>query len=681
MKTRFLILLIILLAGASNTNAAATLKIGGETINSGYNQNGIKYTVGTVRATLTLTDCAVTSADVGIEYSYDTGDLSGPNVNSTMPLLIFVNGICTITSTGSYGLQTSQDIAVRGTGSLYIKGTTGVYLNNTTNITLGIDPLVEGVELICEGTSGWGILGTQVSKAVYNGDVTVNGSATSLIVKGSSKAMNAVKSLTMTDGPEIKYPADVSFASHALNTTEWVHITATGLPIDETHFPDENFRNMLNGTGYDIRDDGRSYRYDYHQDGYLSRYELSLVKKMYANSLGILNMEGIQHFTSLKLLNCGNGNNSFASINLSTLTKLETLMCYGVGLTSIDLSHNTNLRELEIFMNKLTALDVSNNTKLTKLDCRQNLIASLDVSMCPDLETLSCGGRDSYSLSPMTSLNVSGCTKLTSLGCECAHLTTLDVSTCKALTSLSCGNNGLTTLDVSGLDNLSYINCWYNTLTSINLEGCANLKTFYFNNNPIASIDLSECPALNRLSCSYTQLTALDVSGKNLSYLDCQNCTKLVSIDCNQNILTSFDVSRCTALQEIRCYQNNLSETNLNNFISTLPTASTPPSPIYLISDDESEQNACTEDQALAIYKKGWNALQLVDGIWKPIAFEGFTPGDVNADGELTIVDVRLVLDIILGIIPPSLPADMNNDGQVTIADAAFIVNTILTNP
>ncbi|MBQ9667843.1 MAG: leucine-rich repeat protein [Prevotella sp.] len=627
MKARILLMLLVMLAGANNAKADfnGELKIGGQSVDEAMlSQYGITLSSQKVGLgnydVITLNNTIINTSGVGLEYT-KSGQVAGG-------VYIVVNGICTITSTNGIGLSTNQATSFKGSGSLYVKGNTdGLYLGGTISRSYS-NYVNDGVELICEGANGAGISGyVKNNNPIHS--LTIGGDSTSLIIKGSTKAIADIGTLTLNDDATI-HNTDETFntSTHALNSTDWVHITATGLPIDEDHFPDEKFRNMLNGTGYDIRDDGRSYRYDYHQDGYLSRYELSLVKKMYANSLGILNMEGIQHFTSLKLLSCGNGNNSFESINLSTLTELETFMCYGVGLTSIDLSHNTNLRELEIYMNKLTDLDVSQNTKLTKLDCRQNLIASLDVSKCPDLETLNCSGRDSYSLSPMTSLNVSGCTKLKSLSCAYAQLTTLDVSTCTALTSLTCGNNVLNTINVSGLANLSYINCWYNALTSINLEGCANLNTFYFNNNPIASIDLSECPAINRIDCSYTQLTTLDVSGKNLSYLDCENCTELVSIDCSQNILTSFDVSRCTALQEIRCYQNNLSETNLNNFKGTLPTVATP-SPIYLVSDDPGEHNACTAEQAFSIFSKGWKALQKVGDDWQLIPFEG----EVTVDG------------------------------------------------
>ena len=101
----------------------------------------------------------------------------------------------------------------------------------------------------------------------YYNSVKVLGSATSLIVKGSTAAMLDIHSLTCNDGATI-HPSGAPFNGYALAATSWVHITATGLPIDATNFPDEAFRSIVDQ------------RYDIHDDDYLSRYERSLVTTM-----------------------------------------------------------------------------------------------------------------------------------------------------------------------------------------------------------------------------------------------------------------------------------------------------------------------------------------------------------------------------------------------------------------
>lgn len=50
---------------------------------------------------------------------------------------------------------------------------------------------------------------------------------------------------------------------------------------------------------------------------------------------------------------------------------------------------------------------------------------------------------------------------------------------------------------------------------------------------------------------------------------------------------------------------------------------------------------------------------------------------DVNSDGEITIADVNVVIDIILGKSSGSV-GDVNGDGEVTIADINAIINSII---
>ncbi|MBO4621766.1 MAG: hypothetical protein J5635_03740, partial [Paludibacteraceae bacterium] len=358
----------------------------------------------------------------------------------------------------------------------------------TSNISVGA---VDGVELICEGTSGAGILGTQVSKQVCYGGVAVLGDKTSLIAKGSTCAMAAVNAPLLQDGAAIRYPSGLSFSNNAYATTEWMNITATGLPINTANFPDAAFRNFVN-QNYD------NSAPNHQHDGYLSRYERSLVTTMNVYQKNISDLTGVNYFTSLTSLNCGA--NSYATIDISNLTELENLQCYSTGLQSIDLSNNTKLQTVDLRSNVLAALDVSNNTKLTELQCQYNYIETLDVSMCPDLKLLNCGGR--YPVRQLRSLNIEGCTKLEDLDCASGHLTTLDVSHCAVLKRLLCHYNDLTTLDVSGLTVLNLIQCNVNNnLTSLDVTGCTALEFLYCGNNPIAQLNLSDCTGLKRLQC------------------------------------------------------------------------------------------------------------------------------------------------------------------------------------
>ena len=61
----------------------------------------------------------------------------------------------------------------------------------------------------------------------------------------------------------------------------------------------------------------------------------------------------------------------------------------------------------------------------------------------------------------------------------------------------------------------------------------------------------------------------------------------------------------------------------------------------------------------------------------------GFTPdtgpGDVNYDGEVTIADVNMLIDLVLGAEVGDVSwADVNGDGEVTIADVNAVMDTIM---
>ena len=55
-------------------------------------------------------------------------------------------------------------------------------------------------------------------------------------------------------------------------------------------------------------------------------------------------------------------------------------------------------------------------------------------------------------------------------------------------------------------------------------------------------------------------------------------------------------------------------------------------------------------------------------------------PGDVNRDGQITAVDLSIVVNIIAGLDNAALyrgRADVNRDGEITAADIGMIINII----
>ena len=287
------------------------------------------------------------------------------------------------------------------------------------------------------------------------------------------------------------------------------------VPIDEEHFPDAVFRNIVD----DYDDDG---------NGSLSVEECGNVTGLSVDYYhqGLASLEGIRYFYALASLDCSG--NRLTSLDVSGLTSLTYLNCVANQLASLDVSGLTALTNLDCSSNQLTSLDVSGCTALTDLSCHGNQLASLDVSGLTALTALSCSDNQ------LTGLDVRGLTFLTELECGGNQLTSLDVSGCTALTDLSCHGNQLTSLDVGGLTVLTVLNCSSNQLTSLDVGGLTVLTVLDCSSNQLTSLDVGGLPALTTLNCAYNQLTSLDLS----------SCTVLEAVSLEQGwVLVSSDDS------------------------------------------------------------------------------------------------------------------------------------------
>ena len=209
-----------------------------------------------------------------------------------------------------------------------------------------------------------------------------------------------------------------------------------GIPIDSTHFPDDNFIAYV------------ELGCDKDHDGTLSQDELNRVTELYVDHANIKDLTGIELFPNLDKLDCKY--NNLTRLDVSKNTKLTKLYCESNQLTGLDLSKNTALTELNCQDNQLTSLDLSKNTALTKLDCALNPLTSLDVSNNTALTYLNCNDNQ------LTSLDLSPNTALTKLGCHDNQLTSLDLSKNTALDTLDCsGNKRQITVGETGQFNLS----------------------------------------------------------------------------------------------------------------------------------------------------------------------------------------------------------------------------------
>ncbi len=267
---------------------------------------------------------------------------------------------------------------------------------------------------------------------------------------------------------------------------------AEGVAVDETNFPDENFRAYV---AENCDTDG---------DGYLSDAEVAAVKRMDCSGCEISSLEGVQNFTALETLYCDN--NMLTALDVSGCTALTVLNCECNDLPTLPLSDCQSLRELHCGSNLMTDLDLSGCTALEVLYCGANEIPALDVSGCGELKELYCDNNR------LTALDLSGNEALEVLDCQSNQITALDLSANELLTSVECASNRLATLDVSANTALTELICCYNPMTALDVSGCAALTYLWCSDSQLADLDLSGCPNLERLICRSNPLVTLDIS-------------------------------------------------------------------------------------------------------------------------------------------------------------------------
>ena len=164
----------------------------------------------------------------------------------------------------------------------------------------------------------------------------------------------------------------LSFAAIALS----IGSAQADVTINETNFPDENFRWSMEGI-----DNG---------DGVLTDEEIAAVEGI--SFWDVQNFKGIEYFTELESLTIKSGNAKSVTLDLSKNKKLTSLTFNQetIKLGTLDIS-NTQLTELTIPTGSATTLTVlrAKNSQLTSLDLSScTKIATLEISDNPTLTTL-----------------------------------------------------------------------------------------------------------------------------------------------------------------------------------------------------------------------------------------------------------------------------------------------------
>jgi len=267
-----------------------------------------------------------------------------------------------------------------------------------------------------------------------------------------------------------------------------------GIPIDEKHFPDPVFRDIV------------LTRCDVDYDGYLSNNEITRKVNMNLDNLPakqVTSLQGIEYFTELKTIytsvskkaitNCLNG----AVVDLTKNKKLQIVDLHGSGIKELNVSNLQNLTGVDCDFCNLEKINVLNCPKLNKLYCNYNLLKTLDLSgTYPELYTLEAADNRLYSVT------LGYCPSLRILDLHYNKIASLDISQCDFIVRFTkesplkeTGDNGQY-LNYSGgytgfkVDNNVELKKDKPKVTSITL----NVKTLYMRENTTYQLEVTILP-------------------------------------------------------------------------------------------------------------------------------------------------------------------------------------------
>ena len=351
--------------------------------------------------------------------------------------------------------------------------------------------------------------------------------------------------------------------------------------INETNFPDENFRNYLLNDRFG-------------KDGVLTDAEISRFTILTVTGKGIQSLKGIELFTALKTLRCAE--NQLSELNLSQNTALMTLDCHNNQLTSLEVTGCANLKDLECYQNQIkgAAMDalVESLPSITRGIMRViynenegNVITNMQVAAAKakgwTVQSYIYSWQEFAGTFEDVAINEENFP---------------DENFRNYILSQPYGEDGvLTDAEVTGFNGVRYIYVSSMDIKSLKgVEHFPELSALYCDRNQLTELDLSKNQNLENLDCGNNQLTSLDVS----------NNTKLVYLYCYTNKLTELDVSNNQQLRNVIIYQNQIYGEAMSALVESLPTI-TDLGRMYVV-DNENEQNVITPQQVAVAKAKGW---------------------------------------------------------------------------
>ena len=212
---------------------------------------------------------------------------------------------------------------------------------------------------------------------------------------------------------------DVNWFTHEFTVVniyymDLVEPNTSGVAVNSDNFPDDIFRQYV------------SDYVDLNKSGYLSYSELSSVKELNLDDMGISDLTGINNFYYLQYLYCSY--NNISSLDISTLYNLRLLCCYNNNISSLDLSDLSSLQYVYCCNNNISELVLPEYKYcLYGLDCHSNELDYLDVTNQHYLNELYCYDNE------LTSLDLTGCRSLYRACIDGNNISTINLDSCPSL--------------------------------------------------------------------------------------------------------------------------------------------------------------------------------------------------------------------------------------------------------
>jgi hypothetical protein len=406
------------------------------------------------------------------------------------------------------------------------------------------------------------------------------------------------------------------------------HFESTGqVVINETNFPDDNFRNFLLSESFGA-------------DGVLTTNEIANEFYMEVYGKEIASLKGIEFFTELKEIDCSR--NKLTSLDVSKNTKLTELYCEGNQIRGAQMDAliaslpNKKGNQLEFGVRDETK-DIANDNDITMAQVAAAKAKGWIPMVYDGEDYTNYGGSDVSTIGiPIDSKNfpdfyfrrylldqdfgtdgvltqqkIAEVTELWLIFEWISDLTGIEHFT--ALQELSVYNNSIKTLDLSKNTALESLDCSDNIISTLILPDNGKLAYLDCGENKLTSLTI---PAgLQTLSCATNpDLTSLDLSaGASLKSLDCSECA-----------LTSLILpNTTTSLVKIECYKNQIKGENMTALVENLPTVESGDFYVLTLTDPD-EGNEITTTHVATAKAKGWKVWAYTSTEWQE--YEGSEP-------------------------------------------------------